>query len=232
MRKRGDRAVTDKSMPVELTHLDQKGRARMVDVGTKPETAREAVARCRVLMAPATAQALLAGNLPKGDALAVARVAGIMAAKKTPELIPLCHPLALSSVEVDFAVTGGLAGLAPDTVPSEPAGSAPAGAVATSGSVSPTSGPVALEIEARVTLTGRTGAEMEALTACSVAALAIYDMAKAIDRGMVIDSLRLVRKAGGKSGVWQREGEQVQRQGRQVRREGEQVSGEQGEGEI
>ena len=178
------------SSVVRMTHLDEKGRARMVDVGGKPETAREAVARCRVLMAPVTAAMLMKGALPKGDALAVARVAGIMAAKKTPELIPLCHPLALSSVTVDFRV----AGTAPDE---QDPGKA--------GKVVPA--PEALEIEARVTLTGRTGAEMEALTACAVAALTIYDMAKAVDREMVIDSLRLVRKSGGKSGEWERAGE-------------------------
>ena len=175
-----------------LTHLDEQGRARMVDVAGKAETAREAVARCRVRMAPATAEALLGGRLAKGDALAVARVAGIMAAKRTPELIPLCHPLALASVEVDFS-------------PYRPAadeGSAAQGRAA--------QGPAAeagIDIEARVRLVGRTGAEMEALTACAVAALTIYDMAKAIDRGMTVEALRLVRKSGGKSGIWQRPGE-------------------------
>jgi cyclic pyranopterin phosphate synthase len=159
----------------------------MVDVGAKPETVREAVARCRVLMAPATAERLLAGGLEKGDALAVARVAGIQAAKRTADLIPLCHPLALSAVEVSFQSLAG-----PSTEGGHPG---PPGETA------------ALEIEARVRLTGRTGAEMEALTACAVAALTIYDMAKSIDRGMVIDSLRLVRKSGGKSGTWTREGE-------------------------
>jgi len=174
-------------MDAELTHLDAKGQARMVDVGAKPETLREAVARCRVLMAPATAERLLAGGLEKGDALAVARVAGIQAAKRTADLIPLCHPLALSAVEVSFRSLAG-----PST-----------------GGGRPWSGgeTAALEIEAKVRLTGRTGAEMEALTACAVAALTIYDMAKSVDRGMVIDSLRLVRKSGGKSGTWEREGE-------------------------
>ncbi len=178
-----------------LTHLDAQGRARMVDVDGKPETAREAVARCQVLMAPATAGAILGGRLAKGDALAVARVAGIMAAKRTPELVPLCHPLALAAVEVDF------------TPPPE-AGATPSGRPGGSeGAGGEAAGRVALGVEARVRLTGRTGAEMEALTACAVAALTIYDMAKAIDRGMVIDGLRLVRKSGGKSGLWQREGE-------------------------
>jgi cyclic pyranopterin phosphate synthase len=157
-----------------LTHLDANGQARMVDVGGKPETVREAVACCRVVMARATVERLLAGGLAKGDALAVARVAGIQAAKRTAELIPLCHPLNLSAVEVSFRTSPGDA---------------------------------ALEIEARVRLTGRTGVEMEALTACAVAALTIYDMAKSVDRGMVIDSLRLVRKSGGRSGTWLRAGE-------------------------
>ena len=170
-----------------LTHLDTEGQARMVDVGAKPETVREAVARCRVLMAPATAERLLAGGLEKGDALAVARVAGIQAAKRTADLIPLCHPLALSAVKVSFrSLAGPSTGGGRSCLPGETA---------------------ALEIEAKVRLTGRTGAEMEALTACAVAALTIYDMAKSVDRGMVIDSLRLVRKSGGKSGTWTREGE-------------------------
>ncbi len=184
-----------------LTHLDERGRARMVDVGGKAETAREAVARCRVLMAPATRERLLAGGLPKGDALAVARVAGILAAKKTPELIPLCHPLVLSSVEVGFSAPDGPGdvGAGPDTGPAgPPAAASPHGTGAASATV---------EVEARVALTGRTGAEMEALTACAVAALTLYDMVKAVDRGVVIDSLRLVRKSGGKSGTWQRPGE-------------------------
>ena len=175
-----------------LTHLDTEGQARMVDVGAKPETVREAVARCRVLMAPATAERLLAGGLQKGDALAVARVAGIQAAKRTAELIPLCHPLSLSAVEVSFSTSTG--------APEGDGRSRPALLLQPPADA-------ALEIEARVRLTGRTGAEMEALTACAVAALTIYDMAKSIDRGMVIDSLRLVRKSGGKSGTWTREGE-------------------------
>jgi len=151
-----------------LTHLDARGRARMVDVGGKAETAREAVARCRIVMARDTAAKLTSGDLPKGDALAVARVAGIMAAKKTSDLIPLCHPLELSSVAVDF--TG------PDEVPEQSR--------------------VCLEVEARVRLTGRTGAEMEALTACAVAALTLYDMVKAVDRGMTIPSGSWRSRAG------------------------------------
>lgn len=179
-----------------LTHLDPEGQVRMVDVGAKPETVREAVARCRVLMAPATAERLLAGGLEKGDALAVARVAGIQAAKRTADLIPLCHPLALSAVEVSFRSLAGPSTGAPD------GDGRPRPALL----LQPPAD-AALEIEAKVRLTGRTGAEMEALTACAVAALTIYDMAKSIDRGMVIDSLRLVRKSGGKSGTWTREGE-------------------------
>jgi cyclic pyranopterin phosphate synthase len=174
----------------ELTHLDTEGRARMVDVGGKSETEREAVARCRILMRRETAERLVSKDLPKGDALAVARVAGIQAAKRTAELIPLCHPLTLTYVEVVFS-TGTPARPGDSGTPARPGDP----------------GEVALAVETRVRLTGRTGAEMEALMACSVAALTIYDMAKAIDRGMVIDSLRLVSKTGGKSGVWTREGE-------------------------
>lgn len=183
----------------ELTHLDTEGRARMVDVGGKSETEREAVARCRILMRRETAERLVSKDLPKGDALAVARVAGIQAAKRTAELIPLCHPLTLTYVEVVFS-TGAPARPGDPGAPAYPGDS---GTPARPGDL----GEVALAVETRVRLTGRTGAEMEALMACSVAALTIYDMAKAIDRGMVIDSLRLVSKTGGKSGVWTREGE-------------------------
>lgn len=150
-----------------LTHLDDQGRARMVDVGGKEVTEREAVARGRVLMRPETLEQIAAGTLPKGDVLAVARIAGIMAAKRTAELIPLCHPLPLTSVAVDLRP--------------EPQHSA-------------------LAIEATVRCSGRTGVEMEALTAVSVAALTIYDMCKAIDRAMRITDIRLARKTGGKSG--------------------------------
>ena len=135
----------------ELTHLDEQGRARMVDVGAKAETEREAVAAGRVRMRPETLRLLSAGNLPKGDVLGTARVAGILAAKRTPELIPLCHPLLLTHVSVDFAF--------------DEDGSA-------------------VEIRATVRCHGQTGVEMEALTAVSVAALTIYDMAKAVERGM------------------------------------------------
>jgi cyclic pyranopterin monophosphate synthase len=153
-----------------LTHFDKEGKAAMVDVGAKPETERVAVARGRVTMKPETLALVKAGETGKGDVLGVARLAGIMAAKRTSELIPLCHPLALSSVAVDLAL--------------DEAGSA-------------------VEIEARVKLTGRTGVEMEALTAVSVAALTVYDMCKAVDRAMTISDIRLVHKSGGKSGTYE-----------------------------
>ena len=150
----------------DLTHFDAQGRAAMVDVSAKDETARTATARGRIVMAPATLARIQAGAMGKGDVLGVARLAGIMAAKRTADLIPLCHPLALSKVTVD------LTPVEPDTV----------------------------EIEASCKLVGRTGVEMEALTAVSVAALTVYDMCKAIDRGMRIEDIRLVLKEGGKSG--------------------------------
>ncbi len=157
----------------ELTHLDASGTARMVDVGDKPETRREAVAMARVSMEPETMRLLQAGAHAKGDVLTVARIAGIQAAKKCAELIPLCHPLMLSSIDVDFSL---------DTAAS------------------------IVNITARCRLEGRTGVEMEALTAASVAALTIYDMCKAVDRGMVIGEICLAEKRGGRSGDWQREG--------------------------
>jgi cyclic pyranopterin phosphate synthase len=151
----------------DLTHLDEKGNARMVDVGGKAETARVAIASGRISMNAEALAAIRDGAVPKGDVLAAARIAGIMAAKKTAELIPLCHPLALDAVAVDFTVDGG-------------------GVCAT----------------ATASLTGRTGVEMEAMTACSIALLTIYDMAKALDKGMVIEAVRLIEKRGGKSGTW------------------------------
>ncbi|UGY91893.1 cyclic pyranopterin monophosphate synthase MoaC [Streptomyces gobiensis] len=156
-----------------LTHLDDAGAARMVDVSGKDVTARTARATGRVLVSPRVVE-LLRGEspeetLPKGDALATARIAGIMGAKKTPELIPLCHPLAVSGVQVDLAVTDD-----------------------------------AVEIAATVKTTDRTGVEMEALTAVSVAALTIIDMVKAVDKGAVISDLRVEEKTGGKSGDWTR----------------------------
>jgi cyclic pyranopterin monophosphate synthase len=152
----------------DLTHLDEQGKARMVDVGGKAETQRVAVASGRISMSPAALAAIRDGAVPKGDVLAAARIAGIMAAKKTAELIPLCHPLALTSVTVDFVIEAD-----------------------------------AVSVTASAALTGRTGVEMEALTATSIALLTIYDMAKAIDKGMVISDLRLIEKRGGKSGLWQ-----------------------------
>lgn len=154
-----------------FTHFDEAGRAAMVDVSAKAETARVAVARGRVVMAPETLARIGEGGVGKGDVLGVARLAGIMAAKRTADLIPLCHPLMLTKVAVDLA-----------PVP-----------------------PDAVEIEALVGLTGRTGVEMEALTAVTVAALTVYDMCKALDRGMRIEAVRLVRKSGGKSGDWEAE---------------------------
>jgi cyclic pyranopterin phosphate synthase len=153
-------------MTAEFSHFDDSGQAVMVDVSAKPITARRATARARVVMAAATLALIEAGGAKKGDVLGVARLAGIMAAKRTADLIPLCHPLPLDSVTVDLIA-------------------AP---------------PDAVEITATVRTTGRTGVEMEALTAASVAALTVYDMCKAVDRGMRIEALRLVAKSGGKSG--------------------------------
>lgn len=151
----------------ELTHIDAQGKARMVDVGGKPQTARVAVAAGRIVMSPQALAAVRDGAVPKGDVLATARIAGIMAAKRTAELIPLCHPLALDAVSVDLALESD-----------------------------------AIRATATASLNGRTGVEMEALTAVSVALLTIYDMAKAIDKGMVIEAVRLIEKRGGKSGDW------------------------------
>jgi indole-3-glycerol phosphate synthase len=153
-----------------FTHLDAEGRARMVDVSDKDETDRVAVAGARVVMRRETLERIRSGDVAKGDVLAVARLAGIMAAKRTAELIPLCHPLALTSVGVDLAC-----------VPERSA----------------------VEITATCRLRGRTGVEIEALTAASVAALTVYDMCKAVDRGMVVTDLRLLRKSGGRSGDWE-----------------------------
>lgn len=152
---------------MKLTHLDAAGAARMVDVSAKPETAREAVAEGRITMNAAAAAAIAAGAVAKGDVLAVARVAGIMAAKRTGDLIPLCHPLAISSAEIAFELGAG-----------------------------------EVRATATVRVGGPTGVEMEALTAVSVALLTIYDMAKALDRGMRIEGVRLLAKSGGRSGDW------------------------------
>jgi cyclic pyranopterin phosphate synthase len=157
-----------------LSHLDEEGRARMVDVGAKPVTERACVARGAVSMAAATLAAIAEGRAPKGDVLSVARIAGIQAAKRTAEWIPLAHPLPLDAVEVE---------LRPDPETS------------------------CVQIEARVSAHARTGVEMEALVAVAAAGLVVYDMCKAIDRGMRIDAVRLVAKRGGKSGTWPREHE-------------------------
>ena len=156
----------------ELTHLDEHGNARMVDVGAKAQTARRAVARAIVRMEPATAARVAAGDAPKGDVLGTARIAGIQAAKRTGELIPLCHPLPLDHVDVDAVVDAA-------------------------------AGTVTLTAEARVT--ARTGVEMEALTAASVAALTVYDMVKGIEKGVEIASVVLLEKSGGRSGDWRRD---------------------------
>ncbi len=150
-----------------LTHLDDKGAARMVDVSGKPVTAREAVAGGRIDMSAQAVKAIGDGLVKKGDVLATARIAGIMAAKKTAEIIPLCHPLPLSSVEVDLALDGN-----------------------------------GVEARATARTSGQTGVEMEALTAVSAALLTIYDMAKAVDKAMVLKDVRLLSKTGGKSGDW------------------------------
>ena len=152
------------------THLDESGAASMVDVGAKPATPRRAVAAGRITMSPETLEAIRSGNAPKGDVLSTARIAGIMAAKRTADLIPLCHPLALTKVGVDFAwEEDGIA------------------------------------VTAIAQTTGQTGVEMEALTAASVALLTLYDMAKALDRAMVLGDIRLLEKSGGRSGDWRSE---------------------------
>jgi len=151
----------------ELTHIDKSGRAHMVDVGQKPDTQRVAIAKGTVKMQLSTFGLIKNGQVAKGDVLAVAQVAGISAAKQTPNLIPMCHPIAITSVAMDFELKE----------------------------------PDAVEITATVKCTGKTGVEMEAVTAVSVGALTIYDMCKAVDRGMVIENVRLVKKSGGKSGT-------------------------------
>jgi cyclic pyranopterin phosphate synthase len=152
----------------ELTHIDESGRPRMVDITGKPDTTREAVARGRVVMKPSTLDHLKTGSMPKGNVLAVAQLAGIMAAKQTPALIPLCHPLLVGDIKVDLSL---------DEENS------------------------AVEIATTVKSTGKTGVEMEALTATAVAALTVYDMCKAVDRSLKIENIRLVKKSGGKSGT-------------------------------
>lgn len=151
----------------QLTHLDEQGQARMVDVGGKAPTARSATATGRIRMEAHVLAAIRKGDAPKGDVLAAARIAGIMAAKRTGELIPLCHPLGLEAVTIEFVFEGE-----------------------------------ALRVTAKASLTGRTGVEMEAMTAASITLLTVYDMAKALDKGMVIEEVRLLEKTGGKSGTW------------------------------
>ena len=153
-----------------LTHLDPEGAARMVDVGGKPSTTRSATAEGRIAMRPDALAAIMTGNGKKGDALAAARIAGIMAAKRTGDIIPLCHPLSLESVTVDFVAESS-----------------------------------AIKVTAKASLDGKTGVEMEAMTAVSVALLTLYDMGKSLDRAMVIEGVRLLEKCGGKSGDWRRE---------------------------
>jgi len=155
-------------VPRRLTHLDERGAARMVDVAEKAPTVREALAECFVRMTPGTLRAVKEGTA-KGDALQVARVAGIMAAKRTSELIPLCHPLPLTSVTLDFELVKG-----------------------------------AVRVLARVRVVGQTGVEMEALTAAAVAGLTLIDMTKGIERGVYLESVRLLEKSGGRSGTWKR----------------------------
>jgi cyclic pyranopterin monophosphate synthase len=154
----------------KLTHLDALGNAHMVDVSDKHMTSRSATARARVIMLQETLKLISSGTAKKGDVLATARIAGIMAAKKTSDLIPLCHPLVISKVSVEFTLGDGF-----------------------------------IDVEATVKVEGKTGVEMEAMTACSVACLTLYDMVKAVDRGIRITDLRLIEKSGGKSGLFQAE---------------------------
>lgn len=156
-------------MEDKLTHVDEDGRARMVDVSAKPETARRAQAGATVRFGPGVRDRVLSGDLPKGAVLETARLAGVMGAKRTSDLVPMCHPLRISEVQVDFVPRG-------EDV---------------------------LDITAEVAAVDRTGVEMEALTAAMTAALTVYDMVKAVDRGMVIEQTRLLRKEGGKGGVWE-----------------------------
>ena len=159
-------------MSEKLTHIDEAGRAKMVDVGAKDETEREGVAEAIVRMRPATLERIKSGQIKKGDVLAVAQVDGVMGAKKTPDLIPMCHPIAITGVDFDFKIDDENS---------------------------------TITIQASVRTIGRTGVEMEALTAVAAAALTIYDMCKAIDKGMIIDGIALVKKSGGRSGLYVRD---------------------------
>jgi cyclic pyranopterin monophosphate synthase len=154
----------------DLTHLNDAGEVYMVDIGDKDETRREAVAEAQVVMSEDLVSRFFAGDLPKGEAAAVARIAGIAAAKKTPDLIPLCHPIPLGGVEIDLQPSGH-----------------------------------GIRVLATVSTWGRTGVEMEAMTAASVAALTIYDMVKGVERGVTVESVRLLKKSGGRSGLWERD---------------------------
>ena len=158
----------------DFTHFNEEGRARMVDVSGKPVTARTAVAECRILMKPETISLVRSGGLPKGDVLSVAQVAGIMAAKRTHEIIPMCHPLMLTGADIRFAFEEN-----------------------------------GILIRSTIKCTGETGVEMEALTACSAAALTIYDMCKAVQKDMEITGLRLLEKSGGKSRYYRREAQRI-----------------------
>ena len=159
-------------MSEKLTHIDEAVRAKMIDCGAKDETEREGVAEAIVRMQPATLERIKSGQIKKGDVLAVAQVAGVMGAKKTPDLIPMCHPIAITGVDFDFKIDDENS---------------------------------TITIQASVRTIGRTGVEMEALTAVTTAALTIYDMCKAIDKGMIIDGIALVKKSGGRSGVYMRD---------------------------
>ncbi|HHU32684.1 MAG: cyclic pyranopterin monophosphate synthase MoaC [Zhaonellaceae bacterium] len=161
---------------MKLSHIDEQGAAKMVDVSAKAETVRVAVARGKIMMARETLKLITLGQMPKGDVLAVARVAGIMAVKKTSDLIPMCHPLMITGCNIQYKIDEDKS---------------------------------TINIEATAKTTGKTGVEMEALTAVSVAALTIYDMCKAVDKNMVIDQIRLISKSGGKSGEYKREGEEL-----------------------
>ena len=163
-------------MQMTLSHLDENGQARMVDVGAKADTERVAVAQGRITMKPQTLALVQSGRVKKGDVLTVAQIAGIQAAKRTHELVPMCHPLLLTHIAVELMPSHA----SPEAV----------------------AGQAWIDIEATVRTTGKTGVEMEALTAVSAAALTVYDMCKAVDRGMHITDIQLVHKSGGKSGVW------------------------------
>lgn len=166
--------MSDRGMKMEFTHIDKSGRPKMVDVSEKPDTVRSAVAKGYVVMKPETLQMIKEGRMKKGDVLSVAQVAGIMATKKTPDIIPLCHNINLSGVEMEFQILEDKNAVA---------------------------------VQAVVRSVGKTGVEMEALTAVSAACLAIYDMCKAVDKGMVIKNIQLIEKTGGKSGDFKREEE-------------------------